>query len=308
MKQKKSKNYSVLIVSDALTSSKEFVISKKFIKSVLAAVLTLILLFGVVIFDYLNKYVNISSDNKKNALLSEEKKENLQQIKILNENLKEHKIKFIKMKDMVAKFMIITGLNSPYSIETGMGGPDSSQGSNVNKLIIKNDNLKMITDSMDFDKINTDSIKTEKDLDFILNVIKKKKTQLAATPSIWPCKGYLTNVFGYRIHPFTGKREFHYGIDISSPIGSDVVATGGGYILSAKNMGNIGKMIVIAHGFGYTTRYGHLVDFNVKQGDSVTRGQIIGYVGNTGRSTAPHLHYEVRYFDKKYNPMDFVID
>jgi len=306
--RQKVKTYSVVIMSDALTSSKEFIVSKTLIRNSIIAVSILVLVFGFVIFDYLTKYINVSLDHKENKILKAEKKVNLEKIAVLSSNLKTYRLRLKNMEEIKEKIMIIAGLTSAGKIEeVGVGGSSTNSISTANS-VINTDNLKNKTDILDTNKINQESIKTEKDLSFVLSVIKEKKTQLASTPSIWPCRGYLSCPFGYRIHPFTGQREFHNGIDISGLLGQDVKATGAGYVVLAERRGNMGNMVMIDHNYGYSTRYGHLASFNVKEGDYVKRGQVIGYLGNTGRSTGPHLHYEVRFYDKAYNPLDFILN
>ena len=114
---------------------------------------------------------------------------------------------------------------------------------------------------------------------------------------------------GKRIVSFTGKKNsFHPGQDIATQLGNKVIATANGYVLSAERRGFLGNLVVIDHSYGFTTYYAHLASFAVKEGDRVKRGQVIGYVGSTGRSNAPHLHYEVRVFGKPQNPMKFIID
>ena len=118
--------------------------------------------------------------------------------------------------------------------------------------------------------------------------------------------GYLSSAFGYRIDPFTGIRAFHRAVDISTPHGQEVLATAAGRIVSAKPTGNLGKLIVIDHGFGLRTRYGHLSSFTVGGGDQVARGDLIGYVGSTGRSTGSHVHYEIWADGRPINPYRFL--
>ena len=115
-------------------------------------------------------------------------------------------------------------------------------------------------------------------------------------------------MFGNRVHPFTGRYEFHNAIDIATQLGNKVIAPADGVVLVAETRDYYGKMIIIDHGFGYVTRYGHLSGFNVREGQRVQRYDVIGYVGTTGRSNGPHLHYEVRYFEKPMNPADFILD
>jgi murein DD-endopeptidase MepM/ murein hydrolase activator NlpD len=140
------------------------------------------------------------------------------------------------------------------------------------------------------------------------NFVRNKKDRFESTPYIWPTKGYITSTPGWRIHPLTGNRHYHKGLDIAAPIGTKVIATGRGVVVEAGCWDYIGNLVIIDHGFGFTSRYGHLASFIVKTGDRVKRNQVIGYVGNTGQSSAPHLHYEVRYNGKPRNPMNFIID
>jgi murein DD-endopeptidase MepM/ murein hydrolase activator NlpD len=137
---------------------------------------------------------------------------------------------------------------------------------------------------------------------------KDQRAVLASTPSTWPLRGYLSGGFGNRIDPFTGLRDFHPGIDISVPRGSKVAAPADGVVVFCGTKNGYGRIIVIDHGYGTVTRYGHLDGFNVRPGQRVKRGDIIGESGNTGRSTAPHLHYEVWVNDQMRNPIEYIID
>ncbi|MER3631886.1 MAG: hypothetical protein C4325_06775 [Blastocatellia bacterium] len=122
-------------------------------------------------------------------------------------------------------------------------------------------------------------------------------------PNIWAKTGKINNEFGFRRNPFGGRSyEFHAGMDIGGDRGEPVIAPGAGRIIEAGWKGGYGNMIEIDHGKGVTTRYGHLSKIEVEIGDNVTRGQIIGRVGSTGRSTGPHLHYELRINDRPINP------
>ena len=124
-----------------------------------------------------------------------------------------------------------------------------------------------------------------------------------ATPVIWPADGWLSGTYGYRVDPFTGKRDFHPAVDISTRTGQPVYATATGRVASASRSGAYGNLVEIDHGFGLSTRYGHLSDFTVTPGDTVLRGEIIGYVGATGRATGAHVHYEVWAGNRTINPI-----
>ncbi len=125
---------------------------------------------------------------------------------------------------------------------------------------------------------------------------------------MWPTRGWTSSRFGYRASPFTGKREFHKGIDISARMGSPVVATADGMVAFSGLDRGYGRTIVLKHGYGLKTRYAHLKRILVKKGQFVKRGEIIGLVGNSGRSTGSHLHYEVHLNGVPVNPMKYIID
>ena len=131
-------------------------------------------------------------------------------------------------------------------------------------------------------------------------------TQLADAPSMWPVEGPVTSSFGERVDPFNGEGEFHTGIDISAPSGTPVRATGDGVVTMAGQESGYGRQVVVDHGHGVTTTYSHLSAIGVLAGQSVTRGQIIGYVGRTGRATGPNLHYEVRINNVPVNPHKYL--
>jgi murein DD-endopeptidase MepM/ murein hydrolase activator NlpD len=127
-----------------------------------------------------------------------------------------------------------------------------------------------------------------------------------SAPNLWPVEGSVTGSFGERIDPFNGEGAFHSGIDIASSYGQAVIAPADGIVLFADFMGGYGRAIMINHGHGITTRYGHLSNFAVAAGQHVQRGDVIGYVGLSGRSTGPHLHYEVRINDTPVNPHKYL--
>ncbi len=305
----KNKSYSVIIVSDATSTNKELFLSSKLIRNSLISVVVLVFLFGYIIFDYLT----LSIDREKMERLESE---NIRKNKVITEltrNVEMTEKSLLKMKNFKKKILIAAGLTSPQALqEIGTGGGPITDISTDVQLIqrnLKENKPARKIDMLEKSRNNTAGAKKiENALQFVENILDKQKVRLASTPSIWPTKGYLTNTFGRRIHPLTGKRSFHYGQDIATQPGNKVISPANGVVLVAEYRDYYGKMIIIDHNYGYTTRYGHLAAFNVKEGDRVSRGQVIGFVGNTGRSTAPHLHYEVRFMGKALNPMGFIID
>jgi murein DD-endopeptidase MepM/ murein hydrolase activator NlpD len=140
-------------------------------------------------------------------------------------------------------------------------------------------------------------------LDSVRDSVERRHALAAATPSIWPVAGWLTSSYGNRTDPFTNDKDFHPGLDISAEYGQPVLATGDAIVAAAGPNGAYGNMVALDHGFGIVTKYGHLSRIAVMGDQKVKRGDVIGYVGSTGRSTGAHLHYEVWMNGKLTNPM-----
>ncbi len=159
------------------------------------------------------------------------------------------------------------------------------------------------------DQLHVASTAQESDFELLLKDIVDHQNLLAATPSISPLEsGYVSSGFGIRRSPFTGRQEFHFGLDIGTPVGREVRATADGTVTFAGRKGSYGKVMVIHHGHGMVTRFAHLHKTLKKQGDKVKRGDVIALSGNTGRSTGPHLHYEVRVNGTPVNPDKYIIN
>jgi murein DD-endopeptidase MepM/ murein hydrolase activator NlpD len=146
----------------------------------------------------------------------------------------------------------------------------------------------------------------ESRLNFVRHDVERREALASATPSIWPTRGGLTGFFGGRSDPFTGEPAYHQGIDISTEKGQAVYATADGVVETASYSGDYGNLVVVNHAFGLSTRFGHLSAFGVKPGQSVKRGDILGYVGSTGRSTGAHLHYEILVNGRLINPLQLL--
>jgi len=160
----------------------------------------------------------------------------------------------------------------------------------------------------DVDKMSFRSHHLERDLSVLEQRLVAQAQLLSSTPSIAPVRGILTDGFGGRSDPFTGEQGTHNAVDISSAVGQAVRAPADGIVVKAEWANGYGNVIYISHGYGYSTRYGHLSGYAVKPGGHVKRGDVIGYVGSTGRSTGPHLHYEVRLNNNPVNPLEYILN
>ncbi|MBD3723383.1 MAG: M23 family metallopeptidase [Flavobacteriaceae bacterium] len=197
---------------------------------------------------------------------------------------------------------------SPISEEerkSGFGGVNrykDLEGFNNSELVINT--------SKKVDRLMKELAIQSKSLNEIVELGKQKEKLLAAIPAIQPVKNEdlkrMASGYGYRSDPFTKVRKFHYGMDFTAKTGTPIYATGDGVVLKADNsLSGYGNHIEINHGYGYVTLYAHLSKYNCRKGQKVKRGDIIGYVGSTGRSEAPHLHYEVIKNGEKVNPINF---
>lgn len=241
-------------------------------------------------------------------------------------------------KGNVLRIVKATPYNKKIKNETTMAAYQGKPGTykyhnadlvTVIKEIVKNQDMKLHIQKGIKGKVTTHlaNVPWDQFLDLILHInglekelkggtlyIKKGKTGAIPAikksnkniPDIFPTKGYLRDAFGKRIHPLTKKEVFHNGMDIAAKKGTKVVAPADGKVLVAEHRTYYGNLLIIDHGNGYQTRYGHLAAFKVKEGDQIKKGQTIAFVGSTGRSPEPHLHYEVRINGKPVNPLSLI--
>ncbi len=246
-------------------------------------------------------------DSPKERMLRREIKQYEQQYDLLNERLNTMSavLKDIQDRDDDIYRVIFEADPIPVSIRNaGYGGANryNKLEGYKNTEIIKESALKL-------DKIARQLYVQSKSFDEVFEMAKNKNKMLSSIPAIQPVSKKISNIFsgfGYRIHPIYKYMHMHTGIDITAHTGTPVYATGDGVIMSTQS-GYIGYGIVcvINHGYNYKTLYGHLSRLIVKPGQQVKRGQVIGYVGSTGVSTGPHLHYEVRFNDRPVNPVNY---
>jgi len=190
--------------------------------------------------------------------------------------------------------------------QAGVGGTDRYRA--LREERIEREDLVLSTFG-EIDKLKKQMYIQTKSYDDILQMARNKTDMLASIPSIQPIPNKnlkrLASGYGTRMHPILKVKRMHAGCDFSAPQGTPIYATGNGKISKARRMGDAGNTIIIEHGFGYKTKYFHMSGFTVKAGQTVKRGDVIGYVGNTGLSAAPHCHYEVWKDNKHINPVNF---
>jgi murein DD-endopeptidase MepM/ murein hydrolase activator NlpD len=253
---------------------------------------------GLAVAAMLMHYMWISIEVNELRRLRAENQALTQKTREYEQNVGKLQARVVSLQRTVDKLGVMAGLDpAPESIHAGIGGAASSE-STAPSL-----DPGFAVRSMDR---NVEDLAQRSER--LESFYKDQKVLLASTPSIWPVRGYLSSKFGNRVDPFTGQPDFHSGIDISTPLGTKILAPADGVVVTAAEKGAYGNSIIIDHGHGMVTRYGHLAGFAVRPGQRVKRGDLIGHVGNTGRSQAPHLHYEVWVRDQAQNPIHFILD
>jgi len=283
--------YTLIVVPHAKARFRKFQVSARVTRWVAVGATTGTLLAGSLGIHYARVAVEVRQlrqlQAENSALLGQHKEYQLSSQRL--------QAKVQHLQSIVDKLGVMAGLEQalPDSQLGGVGGGSGieSQAPAVS-LDAMDANLASLTEK---------SVKLER-------FYKDQSILLASTPSVWPVHGYLSANFGNRIDPFTGQRDFHPGIDISAPLGTKVLAPADGIVISTAERGGYGNAIVLSHQYGVVTRYGHLASYNVRPGQRVKRGEVIAFVGTTGRSTAPHLHYEVWVRDQAQNPIHFILD
>src|SRR4030042_536255 len=281
-------------------------IQKSFGKKLLVLISYLVVIFAAAII--LNLLYSGFFNTPKEKRLLRENNQLLFQYELLNDQVSslESVLSDIEKRDDNIYRTIFNAEPIPRSVrDAGFGGVNRYEyleGFNQSNVVIET--------AKKLDKITKAVYVQSKSYDEIIGLALNREDQLASLPAIQPISNKdLTRTasgWGFRIHPIYKILKFHYGMDFTAPTGTEIYATGDGRIITVEwSRRGYGNQIIIDHGYGYKTMYAHLSDFNVRLGQEVKRGDVIGYVGNTGLSTAPHLHYEVYMNNKKVNPINY---
>jgi len=297
------KLFSLIIVPHCAEKFRTITLSQKAIK----ALLSLAVFGAIVLASFLVDYftMNITRAKYRNLL-----KENAEQKKLLSDyqsSMSKLSETIQSFKSYAEKLNVMAGLKSSEVLkEIGIGGGDiegmdsgeAPSGPQLSQSIALQDPKELAEKAENIGK----------NLDVLTSFFESQAAKLASTPTIWPTIGWVSSPFSYRIDPFTGKRTFHYGIDIATNYGNPIVATADGVVLTLGTDKIGGRYIVLSHGGGLTTHYLHLSKFLVKAGQKIKRGDVIGLVGKSGKALGPHLHYEVHLNNRPQNPYQFILE
>jgi len=279
----------------------------------ISILVSFVVLIGVLgsSFYFIQQYLKLQGSETELVKLRRESKIRKIQVEKFAQQVKNFETEMVRLERFEKKLRVITALeNSPRSIEKnwGVGGP---YGFSTNSFTTAMgwgaaNMVERLSNRLDHlgKQAKIQSISFQ-ELD---NFFKNQKSLLSSTPSIWPTRGWVTSGFGFRKSPFTGLREKHEGWDIAARNGAPVRTTADGVVVVEGREYGYGNLVEIDHGYGLVTRYGHNSKHLVKVGDRVKRGQVVVLVGNTGRSTGPHLHYEVLLNGVPVNPKNYILE
>ncbi len=253
--------------------------------------------------------VNLHSINDYSQM-ARENRELEKQVGFFSQRMTDLYDQFTSLKESNSRVKVLANLAIvPSRIETrSVGGPDPLAAELTVSSIDTERKQQLARMHRELQRLELAITREEGELRHLSAHLEERQTLLNFTPSVWPVRGWISSRFGYRISPFTGRRELHKGLDIVNRSGTPVVVTADGQVVFAGYKGGYGKMVTVDHGLGKVTKYGHLSKITARSGDSVVRGQELGLLGNTGRSTGPHLHYEVVVNGKAVNPVEYLLD
>ena len=297
-----SDHFTLMIIPSRKSGVKKISVSRVVIRNILIASLVAILVTLYVVYDY----ASIKRDRAELVRLRAQTKEQSQQFRDLAIKIDGFADRMEELRQFDKKIRILSAdqTSRDRKLPLGIGGSDKETRV---KELLDQDQQKLITGIREeIVKLNEDVNDREKSFNELLNFLHEQKSILAATPSIWPVKGWVTSEFGVRESPFRTGVEFHKGLDISTRFGKEVVAPADGLVIVSAYDQQEGNFIKIDHGRGLATGFAHLSRMAVKQGVRVKKGDIIGYVGDTGRSTGSHLHYSVFVNNVQVNPRKYL--
>lgn len=298
---KLTKRLTLLLVPDSSSESRQVSIS---MVAIYAGAMAIILVFLAALY-FTSAFFGSQVDQTELDRLKQENTQLSTKFEDLSRKLEEADSRY---QEIVKKEIALRALFQLPEIGSehrflGIGGPDEGNTSDLTSD--RDANLYSTEASVDrLLELSSFEIERFEELETRLQTIKEK---LDHTPCVLPAQGWFSRGFGIKFDPFTGGTQMHRGIDIAAKTGTPIIAPAAGVVSEATRETGLGLYVELNHGNGLITKYGHLSGFNVKKGQRVSRGQVIGFMGSTGRSTGPHLHYEVWRNGRAVNPMEFVL-
>ncbi|MFQ5988706.1 MAG: M23 family metallopeptidase [Candidatus Methylomirabilales bacterium] len=296
------RRYSILILGDPPSKTRKIHLSQRGLQAVLLCAGFALLAISYVVFQYLTVQVKESELQRLRKTVETQR--------VVGQKLKTVEDELKQLRSFDHQIRHLAGMEQSEGEDSAsVGGANLEigkairEGEEVERQALLVDQLYQDLQRMEREvALRTESLK------ILSSYLTEQKDRLAATPSIWPTQGYVSSRFGPRKSPFTGRRQRHTGIDIAASTGTPIIAPADGVVTFSGRLAGYGRAVVITHGFGLKTFYGHNKQNKVKKGARVKRGQVIALVGSTGYSTGSHVHYEVLVKDNPVNPLDYIID
>lgn len=300
------KKYTVMIFDESrMGEVKTRKISSRTIRFLMMSLMLYVFVSGAG-FYYLNNLY------KERTVLSKYQEENLQ----LKDKIAGYESQLIDMNQKIAgvlelenkvRLLAKYGETQKENRQLAVGGKEVDVLQDLSKVSERKDKRFFEELNTSLTSLGMEIEKRSVSLSELADFLEEQKLMLSSTPTIWPVKGWISSGFGYRISPFTGRRVFHEGLDIATKYNTPLKATAKGIVVFSGRKAGYGKTVIIDHGYGYITKYGHNNKLLVKAGDKVNKGDIIAEIGSTGRSTGPHVHYEVLVNGIPVNPLKFIV-
>lgn len=303
-KKRKKEYYTFMFVPGPNERVRTLSISKSAIKSALFILLGLIIISLYLIYEYNDVKDKVWELQAAREELMEQKA----QVQNFALNILDYKRQMFRLRDLDTKLRRAVSLGPRDKAQQvlGIGGPDELGLQNLSAMSEKKQEEALKNMHEELTQLKGAALKQEASLQALIEYFEDKRSMYASTPRIWPVRGWVTSHFGNRISPFSGIQKFHEGIDIAAQTGTPVLASADGVVIKAGFGTGYGNMVEISHGYGIRTLYAHNSRLNVKVGQHVKRGDVIAYVGDSGSSTGPHLHYEVRVNNIPVNPARYL--
>jgi murein DD-endopeptidase MepM/ murein hydrolase activator NlpD len=303
------KKISLVILSNSGSSVKQLTISTAFLRIFALVCLITLGIFG---YDYYLLKIGSIQAQKSEVTISSQSDEIIRQRKQIQgfaEEIADLKAELVELNNFEKKIRVIANIEKTDGQDAlfGIGGSIPEDLDTQIPLTQRHNSLLRDMHEQ-VDQLHMASVNQSQGFVSLFKFLKDQQNLLASTPAVRPCQGWTTSRFGYRKSPFTGRREFHKGYDIANRKGTPIIATADGVISYSGPKGLLGNMVMIDHGHGMVTRFGHLYKIVVKRGQTIKRGDTIALMGNTGRSTGPHVHYEVHLNGIPVNPEKYILN
>ena len=299
--------YHIVIFPGATSTPRRFRIKRRTVSILLISSLVAAILEVA----FLTQYINRSGEIWELESLRSEAAQHRQQASVLSGAMEDIRKQLSTMREINTRLRMVLGLDPPKSspLPAGLGGKEESDAAPLPGVGGERSFAEISSQLHErMAWLRQEALEQERHMQELAGVVGERKAQWAATPSIWPVKGWVSSKFGHRVSPFTGREVMHGGIDISAPQYTPVLAAAAGTVVLAEFEAGLGNAVILSHGYGMRTTYGHLAKVKVVLGQSVKRGDVIGWVGSTGLSTGPHLHYEVEHRGVIVDPLKYIID